>query len=296
MNPTRADWAALTLLGVIWGTSFMSVTLALQTFGPLTLAGGRTAIAAAVLVAVVLATRRPIPRDPRAWLFVLLFGIFSNALPFFLLNWAQQTVSSSFAGIMMATVPFYALVLAVMFVPGERFAWSKLAGLMIGFAGVMFLIGPAEILTGPGTALPRLACAGAALCYALGALFTRLAPPVDPLAYSAGGLGLAALLTLPAALVTEGLPQAPTPTGIVSLIYLALGPTALAAILLVRTIRSAGPTFVTLVNYMVPVWAVLFGVLLLNEALPSQIVIAMGLIFAGLAVNQSGAIQGLYKR
>ena len=296
MNPTRSDWIALIALGVIWGSSFMAVKLAIQDMGPLTLAGGRTAIGAAVLLVFVFATRREFPRDLRSWVFIFLFGVFSNALPFFLLNWAQQTVSSSFAGVMMATVPFYALILAVMFVPGETFAWSKLIGLLIGFAGVMFLIGPAEILSGPDAALPRLACAAAAGCYALGALFTRLAPPMRQIPFSAGGLTIAAVLTLPAALVIEGLPQNPSTTGTTSLIYLAIGPTALAAILLVRTIRSAGPTFVTLVNYMVPVWAVIFGVLLLSEALPAQFLIAMALILGGLAVNQFGTIRALFKR
>ncbi|MBT8474477.1 MAG: DMT family transporter [Alphaproteobacteria bacterium] len=293
LTPKPADWLSILALGFLWGSSFMAAKIALADFGPLTLAAARIVLGAVLLLAVVALTGRSLPRRARAWGFVLAFAVFSNALPFFLLNWAQLTVPSSFAGIMQATVPFFVLPLAIAFVPGETFGWGKLAGLLVGFLGVVILIGPGELVAGPAAVLPRLACVGAALCYALGGLVTRLAPKMDQIAYSAAALAVAGVLSTPAALWVEGVPEIPGAASLTALAFLAAGPTALAALLLVRTIRSAGPTFVTLVNYMVPVWSVLLGVLLLAEALPGSFFWAMALILVGLTLSQFSALQQL---
>ncbi len=293
-NPRLADWLSLLALGAIWGSSFLAAKLALEGLQPLTLAAARVTLGGLVLLLAVRIAGRTLPTGTRCWAAVLGFSVFSHALPFFLLNWAQQTVASSFAGVSMAAVPLFVLPLALMLVPGERFGWLKLTGLVLGFLGVVILIGPAEVLSGPDAALPRLACVAASLCYALGGITTRLAPPMDQIGYSAAALTVAAILTIPGALLLEGVPAMPDAGALTATLYLAVGPTAIAALILVRTIVSAGPTFLSLVNYMVPVWAILLGAIVLSEPLPGSFLIAGVLILIGVALSQWGSLKRLW--
>lgn len=290
------NWFLLICLGVIWGGSFLGVKLALVDFGPMTVAALRLLIAAVVLFTMALATghglpRLSAPRGRRIWLHCIGMGIFTNALPFTLLNWGQLYVTSGFAGISMAVVPLLVLPLAHFLVPGERIGAQKTLGFLVGFAGTIVLIGPGAILSAGGGALEplaRIACVTAACCYAIGSIITRLCPPVSMISYSAAGLLVGAAIMVPAAISIEGLPDWPdTWWALFGVVYLGLMPTALATLLLVRLINTSGPSFLSLVNYQVPVWAVVFGVVALGEPIPSQFLGALGLILAGLAISQA---------
>lgn len=295
-RPTLADWLSVVALAIIWGASFMAVAVALEGYGPLTIAAARIALGAVALSAVARAMGLGLPRfaggtGRRIWLHAAGMGALSNAVPFFLLSWGQQAVTSGFAGITMAVVPLFTLVLAHAFLPGDRLTGRKVAGFVLGLAGVAVLIGPAA-LASSGAAVEdwaRLACILASFCYAAGSIVTRLCPPVPLVSLSAAALWSAAVMIVPVALWAEGVPDVAGGAPLVALVYLGLGPTALAALLLVRVIRSAGPTFLTQTNYQVPVWSVIFGTLFLNEALPAQFLAALGLILAGLAVSRARA-------
>lgn len=288
--PGLINWLTLGLLGLIWGASFMSISVALTGAGPLSVAAIRLVIAAATLLAVSIAMglRLPAFHQRKLWLCILGLGLFTNAVPFTLLSLAIQNVPSAFAGLTMAAVPLLVLPLAHFLVPGERMRRIKTVGFTLGFIGVLVLIGIGDMFSGDGTGWSRLACIAAAFCYAIGSIITRNAPPVHPLTFSSGGLLVGALIMLPVALTIEGLPGAMPASAWGALIYLGLGPTALATILLVRVIQSAGPSFMSLVNYQVPVWSVIFGVTFLDETLPANFVIALALILGGLAISQAG--------
>ncbi|MCP5087045.1 MAG: DMT family transporter [Rhodobacteraceae bacterium] len=284
----------LATLAIIWGSSFMGAKLALTGFGPMTLAAARICIGALVLTGLTYATGRNLPAfktrtDKRIWLHCLGLAVFTNAIPFTLLNWGQLRVTSGFAGICMAVVPLLVLPLAHFLLAGDRMTTRKFAGFVIGFVGVVILIGPAAFGRSGDSLenLARLACIGAAGCYAIGSIITRLSPPTSVRGFSAAALILASIIMVPLATYIEGWPDAPNTTAVIGAIYLGLMPTALATIMLVTIINSAGPTFLSLVNYQVPVWAVVFGVLLLGETLPSQFIGALGLILVGLAISQT---------
>ncbi len=293
-KPTLTTWLLLVTLGVLWGFSFLAVELALHDFAPLQIAALRIAMAAVIVTAAsfALGDRLPATNTPagrRIWLHCFGMAIFSNALPFSLLSWAQLNVNSGFAGISMAVVPLMVLQLAHIFVPGEHLTRRKLTGFLLGFAGVVILIGPAKILAGTGSnleSLARLACVLASCSYACGAVTTRTAPKGPALAFSAAALILASLIMLPLALAMNPFPAAPQTDGILAILYLGIFPTALATIVLVHIIKTAGPSFLSLVNYQVPVWAVLFGMIFLNEALPASFLAALALILLGIAVSQ----------
>jgi drug/metabolite transporter (DMT)-like permease len=289
-KPGLFNWLRVIALSIIWGASFMNVKLALVGFGPFTVAAMRICIAAVALYSVARAMGLALPRTRRVWTYAIGFGFFSNVLPFSLLGFGQSHVASGFAGITMAAVPLFTMILAQRFIPGERMTLPRIIGLGLGMAGVVTLIGPrAFASTGADLEnLARLACVGSTLSYAVGSIITRRCPPVPLAAFSAAGLLAATVIIVPTALWVEGIPTfAGNLRPLLSVFYLGLMPTALATLLLVQVINSAGPTFLTQANYQVPVWSVIFGTLILNERLPAQFLAALGLILAGLLISNA---------
>jgi len=217
--------------------------------------------------------------------------VLSNAAPFTLLSWGQTHVTSGFAGISMAVIPLLVLPLAAIFVPGEVLTRRRLLGFLIGFCGVVWLIGPGSILDhtaddGPFM-LARVACLCASVSYAFGSIVTRRAPPGPLLSFSAAALLLATLVIVPIALFVDGWPSPPEASALAAVAYLGVLPTAAATLLLVQLIKTAGPSFLSQVNYQVPLWALLMGAVFLSEPVPPQILGALGLILAGLFVAQA---------
>jgi len=300
-TPTATNWASLIALGVIWGGTFMVVTIALEGYGPVTVAAARTGLGALGLLLLVVALRRPWPRfDARLLGYLVPLGVLSSALPFFLLSWGQQFVSSAYTGLNMAALPLFVLPLAHFF-SDERLTLRRSVGFLVGFAGAAVLIGPGltqglAMDAGGAEALARLALLGAVLCYAISSILTRQFPPVDPVVLSALGLVVGAVILIPAMLLTEGMPAWSGTRAAWAILFLGLVPTGFAALLRVSIIRSAGSSFMTLVNYQVPVWSMIFGALVLSEALPWRFFAALALILLGLAISQFGALKRLFAR
>jgi drug/metabolite transporter (DMT)-like permease len=291
MTPTRNNWISIFLLGLIWGGTFMVVSIALEGYGPVTVAAARTGLGAIALTGLMVAMRAPLPS--RAALINLIpIGILNTALPFVLLSWGQQYVPSAFAGVSMAMLPLFVLPLAHVF-SDERLQGNKALGVFIGFLGALVLVGPGLLDLGQGAEpLGQLACVTATLSYAISSVWTRRCPPVDPITLAAFTLIVGAVILTPAMIVIEGIPSWQGPRTGFAILFLGFFPTALAALLRVLVIRSAGSVFMTLVNYQVPLWSVVFGWLILGEDLPWRFFGALGLILFGLAVSQSrGAIR-----
>ena len=284
-TPTRKDWLSIIALGFIWGGTFMVISLALRGYGPVTVACARTTLGAVAMLALLQITGRKLPQGWNVWSSAIPIGLLSTAVPFFLLSWGQQNLPSAFAGLSMAAVPLFVLPLAHFF-SDERLALRKVIGFGTGFLGVAILLGPSAI-GGDTALLPRLACLGAAFCYSVSSILTRRCPPVDPMGLAAATLIVGAVVLVPAMLVVEGVPHwAGTIPG-AAIILLGLVPTALAALLRVSVIRSAGSSFMTLTNYQVPLWSLAFGTLVLGEALPHSFFVALLCILAGLFISQS---------
>ncbi|MEL7214033.1 MAG: EamA family transporter [Pseudomonadota bacterium] len=297
-KPGGINWLRIIVVAMIWGSAFMTVSIALRDFDPLTLAAGRVVIGAGALYALLKLRGGSLPAlsERRIWGFAVAIGLLSSAVPFMLLSWGQQHVPSAFAGMSMAALPIFVLPMAHFLVPGDRMSLRKTIGFGIGFVGTVWLIGPGSItqMSSDTEALARMACVSAAVCYAVGSIVTRLCPPVNQLALSTAALIVAMVLLVPLALVIDGVPSGIGARGWAAIAYLGLVPTAVAFIIKVAVIRSAGPSFMTLVNYMVPVWSVLFGALFLAEALPAQLFGALALILAGIAVSQAGTLRRLF--
>ncbi len=292
-TPTFGNWIGLIALGLIWGASFPGVTIALEGFSPVWVAAGRIVIGAVTLSLIAVFMGVKLRMSPAIMAYAAGMGVLSNALPFFLLSWSQQHVTSGFAGITMAAIPLFVIGLAHFFVMGEGLTRQKASGFLLGLVGVAVLIGPG-VFAASGSefeAAARLGCLAAALSYAIGAIITRRCPDVHPVGFGVLALWVASAVMLPAALITDGLPPLADTRPLLALLYLGLLPTGFATLLLVGIIRSAGPSFLSQVNYHVPVWSVLLGVFVLAEELPGRFILALAIIIAGLMMARRKGLQ-----
>lgn len=296
---TANSWAMIAILGFVWGGTFLVIELALVGITPFWLAACRIGFGA-LLTGAVWGLRggrlfaAPPTGSDRINLYVI--AALSSAVPFMLLSWGQQYVTSGFAGVSMASVALMVLPLAHFLVPGERITLRRSIGFGIGFIGITMLIGgQAFESTGVALEMPgRIACVGAAGCYAVSSILMRRLPPVDPVGLSAVLLMLGALLVIPMAWIVEGPPPMLDTRTLWLVAFLGLVPTAAANLLRVTVVRTAGPVFLSLVNYQVPVWSVLMGAAILGEPLPASLIWAMALILAGVALSQFGALRRLF--
>jgi len=296
---TPANWGMVATLGLVWGATFLFIELALTGITPFWLAAGRIGFACLLTCAVWLwRGGKVFLTADTAWGALIVAGVLNSAIPFMLLSWGQQSVTSGFAGVSMASGALIMLPLAHIFVPGERITSRRLIGLGIGFAGVVILLG-GQVFASTGNPLEpygRMACFGAAACYAGSSVLMRRLPPIDPFGLGALALAFGSLLVIPTALVVEGPPPLPDGRTLVLIAALGLIPTAGANMLRILVIRSAGPVFMTLVNYQVPMWSVILGIVILGETFKPVLLLAMSLILGGLMISQWGALNRLFRR
>ncbi|EBA03878.1 hypothetical protein RB2150_05243 [Rhodobacterales bacterium HTCC2150] len=298
-NPGLFNWFLICLLGVIWGAAFMSVRISLESFGPWTTAALRVTIAASVLALIGRALDQgPSKISASAWPYVFITGTIAVAGPLALLSWGQQYVISAFAGIAMGTVPLLTLPLVAIFSRDEGIGPRRIIGMIVGFIGLAVLIGPGALNSNGNPLEPfgQMACVLAACGYAIGSIVTRRAPRIPPLAFATGALLVATAILLPIAIWHEGLVNSWPRRSTIALMYVAIGPTALAAVIRVRVISTAGSMFMSLTSYMVPAWAALFGVFLMGETLTPNLIYALALILGGIAISQSRNFNKLFRR
>lgn len=296
---TYRSWLMIATLAFVWGGTFLVTEVALLGMTPFWVAAARIGFAAVVMLAVWRLRGMPLFLAPPSALHIALLviiGALSASVPFALLAWGQQYVTSGFAGVSMASVALIVLPLSHFLVPGERMTLRRIIGFGVGFCGVVVLIG-GQAFESTGAALEtygRIACVLAASCYAISSIFLRRLPAADPIGLATVLLLIGAVFSIPLAFFAEGIPPMPDGQTMLVLAFLGLIPTAAANLLRVLVVRSAGPVFMSLVNYQVPVWSVVLGALILSEPLPASLIYAMVLILAGLAISQFGALRRLF--
>jgi drug/metabolite transporter (DMT)-like permease len=287
---TPGDWALLLALVAMWGSSFLFNKIAVASVPPATVVAARLTLGALTLVMLVYARGLRLPPFGRIWGAYAVLGVVGNALPFYLIAWGQQFVASALAGILIAAMPLATLVLAHFVVQGERMTLNRAAGFLLGFAGIVLLMEPAAV-AGLGGAtveiLAQLAILWGALCYSANSVLARLLVKTDFLCAATGTLLVAAALMLPIALIYD-VPWTlhPDTASVASIVWLGIGPTAIATICYFALISSAGPTFMSLVNYLSPAVAVFLGVTLLGEKPGVAAYTGLALILFGIAISQ----------
>ncbi len=285
MRVSLINWALLMVLVGLWGTSFMFTAIAVATVDPVSIVFYRLALGAVVLSLVVYARGDSLPLQWRVWAGFFVMSIAGNAMPFFLIAWGQQSVDSGVAGMIMAIMPLLTMVFAHYFVEGETLNRYKLIGFTLGITGVILLLGP--VFEGGGRALwGGLAIFTAASCYAINTILIKRLPRYSPMVGACGVLIMAALVMFPFWLTfrsdTGGISQ----DSMFSVIWLGIGPTGIATLILFAVIERAGPTFLSTINYLIPVVAFMCGAWLLSEPVGWLHFVALATILGGIGVTR----------
>jgi drug/metabolite transporter (DMT)-like permease len=283
---TRAEWAMLLALSLLWGGSFFFTGVALRELPPLTLVLLRVGLAALILNLALPALGLRMPRDRRTWAAFFGMGLLNNALPFGLIVWGQTHIASGLASILNATTPLATVLVAHVLTADEKMTGNRLAGVIVGLLGVVVMIGP-EVLQGFGVNVAaQLACLAAALSYAFAGVFGRRFKRlgVAPMITATGQVIASTVILLPVALVVEqpwalAMPSLPVWGAIAGIALLS---TALGYVIYFRILASAGATNLLLVTFLIPVSAILLGSLVLGERLDAKHFAGMALIGAGL--------------
>ncbi|MBR0650038.1 DMT family transporter [Roseomonas terrae] len=281
-------WSLLLLLSVLWGGSFFFVGIAVTALPPFTIVAVRVGLAAVVLWAALPALGVAPPRGARAWRAIVVMAMLNNAIPFSLIVWAQQSLPSGLAAILNATTPLWGVLVAHVATREERITAPRLAGAVLGFAGVAAMSGM-DLLSGTTASLPAtVAMLLATFSYACAGVYGRRLGRVGvaPMQAALGQLTAATLMMVPLALAIEAPWERPMPPAAVlaALGGLAVFCTAIAYVLYFRILALAGAVNLLLVTFLVPVSAILLGTLVLGERLAVQHLIGMALIGAGLVL------------
>lgn len=292
------DWLRLVALGALWGGSFFLAKVAVTEIPPLTVVLGRVAVAALTLLVVLAVSGQSLPRGRRVWVAFFGMGLLNNLLPFGLIFWGQTQIGAGLASILNATTPLFTVLVAHVLTGDERMSAGKLAGVVLGIAGVAVMLGPRAASGLDGSVLAQLACLAAALSYAFAAVFGRRFRRlgVGPMQTAFGQVTASTVLTLPLTAAVDLPWMLPTPAAGPILAVLALGTacTALAYTIFFRLMASAGATNVSLVTFLVPVSAIVLGITLLGERLSGIEFAGMGLIAVGL-VAIDGRVSGRFR-
>jgi drug/metabolite transporter (DMT)-like permease len=282
---SRLDWAVFVALGVMWGSSYLFIKIGVETLTPFTLVAARLAIGALLLIGVVAVAREPIPRSLRTYAHLVVMSVFSIVLPFSLITWAEQSVASSLAAILTATVPLFVIVIAALALRDEPMTVNRVVGLAIGFAGVVVLTGGGAP-GGAGEPLALIALIGAAVSYATGAVYARRTiTGLRPMMPAVFQVTFALVISAGLALVFER-PFEVRPSGeaIVSVVWLGVLGSGLAYLAFFRLLRTWGATRTSLVAYVMPVVGIVLGTLVAHESVDLRIVAGTLLVIGGIAL------------
>jgi len=250
----------------------------------------RLSIGAVILNVVIFATRRRYPplSDIKRWAAMAGVGFLGTTGPFSLITVAQKTVDSSLAALYVAVVPIFVVIGANFLFKDEKLTMRIGWGIIIGFLGVIALFGPEAYQNfGSASVRAQLLLLASAVFYASSTLLARAAPKIEPLVFASGFLSLGAIMSLPMLATVNWQDIILTPTPILSIIALGIGPSAIASILYMVTVQRAGATFLALTGYLVPVLSAIIGFLLFREVQGWNALLAFALILGGVWLAQS---------
>ncbi|HEX9681150.1 MAG TPA: DMT family transporter, partial [Anaerolineales bacterium] len=288
---TLRNWTALFLLGLLWGSSYLWIKIGVQEIGPFTLVALRLLIGAAALGAVLVARRQALPMTRAILAPLAVMGVTNTALPFILISWGELTVDSAVASVLTGAAPLFVLILSHFFLDDERITLPRLAGLLLGFAGVVILAGRSSSPVAPAAAaggldLGVLAIVAAVMSYAVSAVFARrtlrgvphLVAAFVPLviADSVSWIG-AATLEAPIEI-----PQAPLTW--LAVVWLGLFGSCAAYLVYFYLIQNVGATRTAQVAYLIALVGVALGVVFLDERLDWRLAAGAVLVLGGITV------------
>jgi len=297
---SRIDWIIFLALGFFWGSSYLFIKIGVDHgLEPFTLIMFRLAIGLVLLSSVVAWFKEPLPRDLRMYGHLFVMGVVNIAIPFSLITFAEKAVDSSLAAVINSAVPLFVIVIAAIFLRGEQITVNRLAGLVVGFVGVAILVGLDVTNLGSADAVGELALVGATISYAFGAVYARahihgLRPMIPALFQVFFGLVVISVL----AVVTEHpFASFPAPEALFAIVWLGLLGSGLAYLCFFRILQRWGATRTSLVAYLLPVFGIALGALVLKEPIAPSTLLGTVLVIGGIAlVNSRYGTRPLFTR
>jgi drug/metabolite transporter (DMT)-like permease len=284
---SRTDLVLFALLGFFWGSSYLFIKIGVENgLTPFTLITLRLLIGFALLAVVVAAARESLPPFGRIYGHLFVMGAINIAIPFSLITWAEQSVDSSVAAILNAAVPLFVMIIAAVFLRDERLTVNRVVGLAVGFVGVAILVGfnPADLANGNMSG--EIALIGSTISYACGAVYARrnihgLRPMIPALFQVFFGL---VIVTVLAFAFENPLGTVFTPESLFAVIWLGLLGSGLAYLVFFRILGRWGATRTSMVAYLLPVYGIVLGALVLHEPVDGRLVAGSALIIGGVAL------------
>ena len=278
------NWGLLLLLALLWGSSFFFYKILVATLPPVTVVLGRVGIAAVAMNLWLLVSGQKMPFSDGRWRRFLLLGFLNNVLPFILIAWGETRITSGMASILNATTPIFMVAVAHWGTEDEKLSWGKVAGIVLGIAGVMVLVG-SDAFGGGSYVWGELAVVGASCAYGFGGVYSRRFKDLPPLVAATGQVSGGAVILLPLSLLIDQPWRLPMPDADVwaALLAIALVNTALAYFVYYRMLAGAGVTYISLVTFLIPVIALMLGAIFLDERVTVQALAGMAVITLGLA-------------
>ena len=274
----------LLILGGLWGSSYLFIKVAVGEVPPLTLVAGRLVLAAAILWLVLAAVRQAMPRSRRLWAAFAVMGLLNGAVPYSLIFWSEQHISSGLASLLQATMPLFTVLMGHFLMREEHLTLGRIAGVVLGFVGVGLLMLPDLRQGAHANLLGELAMVASSVSYAGAALFARSRLRGQPaLVSTTGQLTMGAVWILPLSLLVEGPPRAvPSLPALGSWLGLTILGTVIAYVIYFKLIERTSAAFTSTVTYIIPVFGLILGALVLSEPLSLTLLVSLGLILAGV--------------
>ena len=287
----RATTVRIGLLALIWGSGFLWIKLGIRGLSPVEVTLARLVLGSAVLFAIVAAQRRSLPRSAGIWMHITLAAVFANATPYLLFAVAEEHVASSTAGMLNATTPLWTVLVALATRHQRAISARQATGLVIGFGGAVLIFSPWQAASGLAST-GAVECLAAAASYGIGYVYMDrflARRGIGPVVLSACQLGAASGVLV----IALGVAGAPAPrldvTVVASIVILGLAGTGAAYVLNYQIIASEGATVASTVTYLVPVVAIVLGVLVLGEHITAFVLAGIALILAGVALTRNRA-------
>jgi drug/metabolite transporter (DMT)-like permease len=297
MNP-RVNWLLFIALGFLWGSSYLFIKIGVQNgLTPFTLVAGRLFVGFCLLLTVVIAAREKLPRRPVMYLHLAVMAFINILLPFSLITWAERTVESSLAATLNAPVPLFVVLIAPLVLADERLTLTRLIGVAIGLVGVALLVGFDPSSIGRNDMTAEIALIGATVSYAAGGVYARrFVHGLRPMIPAVFQVGFAMVMALSLAFIVENPLGAPiTPNTILAIVWLGLLGSGLAYLVFFRLLRDWGASRTALVAYLLPVWGITLGFLVLGEPLKASLLGGTALVIAGIAIVNRDSTVALFR-
>ena len=282
---TLLEIGLLVVLSFLWGASFTLIEVAIDTIPPATIVFGRLVIGASLLLLMAIWSGVTFPKSLSRWAALLLQGILQSALPFTLISWGQKYIDSGLAGLLNTTPPLFVFLIGFFLLRDRTAGAQQVIGILLGFAGVLVIMGPAAIAGEGSSILGQLAITCASISYAVAAIYAKRFSDQPAVLTASCSMAFAALLLFPVSvLVDDPLSLSPTVPAIAAVVVLGVFSTAIAMAIYFRLVRTLGPLGVTMGSYLRAGFSVALGILLLGEALSPTLVIGLVMIFTGVAI------------